>query len=107
MPDKLSRLLATETELDEMLEQTRREAAQVVADAHADAEKRIRLFEAELEAAERALRDRVDSERDDAIATVRSEARRVVGELDGLGADRVEALAEYVVERLIGTGGAS
>ncbi len=101
MADKLSRLLETESELDAMLERTRGEAAELVSSARADAEERIRRFEAELEAEERALRDRVAREGDEAITAIRAEAERNVKRLEGLDEEAIGELAHYVVRRLV------
>lgn len=105
MADKLSRLLETETELDDMLERTRQEAAQLTARARAEAEERVRRFEIELDTEDRALRGQVAFERDETIATVRAEARRVVERLDSLDEESVAELAQYVVGRLVGASG--
>ena len=45
----------------------------------------------------------LERERDEAIGTIRAEAKREVERLDGLDAKRVDELAKYVVERLVGS----
>lgn len=102
MADKLSRLLQTETELDSMLEETRQEAARLIAEARAEAEERVQQFEIELDTADRALRQEIEFERDEAIATIRAEAKSQIEKLDGLEERTVAELARYVVERLVG-----
>jgi vacuolar-type H+-ATPase subunit H len=102
MADKLSRLLETEAELDAMLEETRQEAARLVAAARAEAEKKVRRFEIELSAADRALRGKVELDRDEAIAAIQAEAKREIEKLDGLEERTIINLAHYVVTRLVG-----
>ena len=99
---KLSRLLETETELDAMLQQTRRDAAELIESARAEAEDRIRRFESKLEAEDLELRDRIASERDEAIAAIRSESTRAGAKLDGLDDQQIDELAHYVVARVVG-----
>ena len=99
---KLSRLLETETELDAMLQQTRRDAAELIESARAEAEDRIRRFESKLEAEDLELRDRIASERDESIAAIRSEGTRAGAKLDGLDDQQIDELAHYVVARVVG-----
>jgi vacuolar-type H+-ATPase subunit H len=99
---KLNRLLETETELDEMLRETKRAAAELIESAQAEAEERIRGLEAELSAADLELRKRIAGERDEAIATIRTEGQLEQHELDALDDRRIDALAEYVLERVVG-----
>ena len=99
---KLSRLLETETELDAMLQQTRRDAAELIESARAEAEDRIRRFESKLDAEDLELRDRIASERDEAIAAIRSESTRAGAKLDGLADQQIDELAHYVVARVVG-----
>ena len=99
---KLSRLLDTETELDAMLRETRRAATALITAARSEAEDRIRRFESELDAADLELRDRIARERDEAIAAIEAESEGAGAKLDALEDDRVDELAEYVVERVVG-----
>ena len=99
---KLARLLQTEGELDEMLREARREADSIVAAAHADGQERVQQAEKELEAIERAVRERVERERDEAIAGIRSEARQRTRTLQDLDEEAVATLAKYVIDRLLG-----
>lgn len=101
---RLTRLLQTETELDEMLRETRRTAAELIASARAEAEARIRRLEAELHDADLELRARIDRERDEAIANIRAEGQRERDKLDKLDDRFVDQLAAYVVERVVGHG---
>jgi len=101
---RLNRLLETETELDEMLRETRRTAAELIASARAEAEARIRRLEAELHDADLELRARIDRERDEAIANIRAEGQRERDKLDKLDDRFVDQLAAYVVERVVGHG---
>ena len=99
---RLNRLLETETELDEMLRETRRMAAELIASARAEAEERIRKLETELHDADLELRARIDRERDEAIASIQAEAQRERDELDALEDRLIDELAAYVVERVVG-----
>ena len=99
---KLSRLLETEAELDAMLQQTRHAAAELIDSARAEAEDRVSRFESELEAEDLELRERIASERDEAIAAIRTENKRAGAKLDGLDDQRIDELADYVVERVVG-----
>jgi vacuolar-type H+-ATPase subunit H len=101
---RLNRLLETETELDEMLRETRRTAAELIALARAEAEDRIRKLEAELHDADLELRARINRERDEAIAKIRSEGQRERDGLDALEDPLIDELAAYVVERVVGQG---
>lgn len=101
---KLNRLLETETELDEMLRETRRTAAELIASARAGADDRIRKLEAELHDADLELRARIDRERDEAIAKIRAEGQRERDGLDELEDPLIDELATYVVERVVGQG---
>ena len=101
---RLNRLLETETELDEMLRETRRTAAELIASARAGADDRIRKLEAELHDADLELRARIDRERDDAIAKIRAEGQRERDGLDELEDPLIDELATYVVERVVGQG---
>ena len=101
---RLNRLLETETELDEMLRETRRMAAEQIASARAEAEERIRKLETELHDADLELRARIDRERDEAIANIRAEGQRERDKLDALEDHLIDELAAYVVERVVGEG---
>jgi vacuolar-type H+-ATPase subunit H len=101
---RLNRLLETETELDEMLRETRRTAAELIASARAGADDRIRELEAELHDADLELRARIDRERDEAIAKIRAEGQRERDGLDELEDPLIDELATYVVERVVGQG---
>ena len=98
---KLSRLLETETEIAAMLADARREAAEVIEQAHATTETRMRALEEELASSREELERQVANERDDALADVRSTAASAVRSLDGLDEGAVEELARYVLERLV------
>lgn len=99
---KLVRLLQTEGELDEMLREARRQAESIVAAARADGEERLERCEKELEGIQRAVRERVEQERDEAIASIRLEARQQTHKLNELDEGAVAELAKYVIERLLG-----
>ena len=99
---KLVRLLQTESELDEMLRETRREAERIVPAARTDGEERIRRCEKELEDIEREVRQRVERERDETVARIRLEAEQQQRALNELDEEATAELAGYVIERLLG-----
>ncbi len=99
---KLSRLLETEVELEAMLKETRREAERLVKSAQAAAEDRVQRFESELEGEDGRLRERIARERDQAIDSIREEARQETERLDGLDDATVDELARHVVDLLLG-----
>lgn len=99
---KLTRLLETENELEAMLKEARREAKGLVEAAHAAADDRVRQFELQLEGENRSLGERVARDRDDAIDTVRTEAREETKRLDALDDTTITELARYVVDLLVG-----
>jgi F0F1-type ATP synthase membrane subunit b/b' len=98
---KLSRLLETESEIDAMLSDARREAAELVEQARAQATKRVRALEGELDASRAALAEQVAKERDAAIAEVRAGAQHAVRALDELDERAIEDLSRYVVDRVL------
>jgi len=99
---KLSRLLETETELDRLLQEAKRRAAEIVDLSRAEAEDRIRRFEMELDSANLALRDRLLREQEEAITTIRAEAESAVNKLEALDDQRIDELARYVLGRVAG-----
>jgi vacuolar-type H+-ATPase subunit H len=102
---KLSRLLETEVELEAMLKEARQEAKRLVELAESAAEDRVRQFERHLDAEETIVRNRIARERDEAIDSIREEARRETSALDELDDARVNELAAYVVDLLLGRTG--
>lgn len=102
---KLSRLLETESELDELLEAAKRDAAAVVRDAKIEAQSRIDDLEATLDAENDAVRAQVERERDETIASIREGAAREIAGLDELDDAKVEELAEQAIHLLIGEHG--
>ncbi len=102
---KLSRLLETEVELEAMLKEARDEAKRLVELAESAAEDHVRQFELQLEAEEAIVRDRIARKRDQAIASIREEARRETDQLDALDDATVNDLASYVLDLLLGRPG--
>ncbi len=98
---KLTRLLETEAQLEGMLKEARREAAQLVELAREEAKQRVRDFESELESEHRQLRDRIARERDEAVKSIREEAREETERLVGLDDATVHQLAQHVVGLLL------
>lgn len=99
---KLSRLLETEVELEAMLKEAKQEAKRLVELAESAADDQVRKFELQLEAEESILRDRIARERDQAIASVREEARRETDQLDAIDDATVDELASHVLDLLLG-----
>lgn len=99
---KLSRLLETELELEAMLQDTRREAKELVEAAQKVADDRVRQFEAQLDGEEGELRQRVARERDLAIDSIQEQSRRETERLDELDDAKLAELAHYVVDLLVG-----
>ena len=99
---KLSRLLETEVELEAMLQDAKREAKRLVELAESAAEDRVQQFELQLEAEEATVRDRIARQRDQAIDSIREEARQETARLDELDEATVNELASYVVDLLLG-----
>ncbi len=98
---KLSRLLETESELDVLLEEVKREAAELVRAAKTHAEARMSGLQAELDAENDAVRARVEAERDEVIASIHDAAARETAELNALSDAKVGELARRVVQVLI------
>ena len=99
---KLSRLLETESELDELLEAAKQEAAAFVRDAKNEAQSRIDRLEAELEAENDAVRAQVERERDETIASIREGAAKEIAALDELDDAKAAELAKHAIQLLIG-----
>ncbi|HSN83640.1 MAG TPA: V-type ATPase subunit subunit G family protein [Polyangiales bacterium] len=100
--DKLTRLLETERDLDRMLEDAKRRAAELVETARAESEKRMRDLESKLEAEQESIRAEIARERDEEIASIREKAQAEARKLEGLSEDTIGALADHVVRLLIG-----
>jgi vacuolar-type H+-ATPase subunit H len=101
MAEGLKRLLKTEAELDALLESTKKRAAELVEAARAEAERRVRSHEQELQKKQSALQVRLDAECESSIQEVTSEAAREVERLDGLSKHTIDELARHVVEKLV------
>jgi hypothetical protein len=99
---KLSRLLATEIELEAMLKEARREAKELVEAAQIVADDRIRQLESQLEGENRKLRERVLRDQDRAIDSIQREAQRETERLDRLDDAKISELGYYVVDLLLG-----
>ena len=102
MADKLSQLIDTEVELDAMLERTKKQAEALVESARTAAEERVRAFEADLDAQDAAVRERIAKERDEAIRVIQSEAKEQVDRLEGLPDETLDELARDLVAQLLG-----
>jgi IMP dehydrogenase/GMP reductase len=99
---KLSRLLATEIELEAMLKDARHEAEELVEAAQVAADDRVKQFELQLEGEEGELRERVALERAHSIASIRERSRQDTKRLDDLDDAKITALAHHVLDLLVG-----
>lgn len=98
---RLDRLLRTETELEAMIEQAKREAEDILAAAKTNAAEDVRHYEAQLEQERRNLRLRIDREADDTIRKIRSGAQEECARLEQLDGETIDRLARRVVDHLI------
>jgi uncharacterized protein with PhoU and TrkA domain len=99
---KLSRLLATEIELEAMLKGAREKAKEFVEAAQVAADGRIKQFELQLEGEDGELRERVALERAHSITSIRERSRQDTKRLDELDDAKITALAHHVVDLLVG-----
>lgn len=99
---KLSRLLATEIELEAMLKDARHEAEELVEAAQVAADDRVKQFELQLEGEDGELRERVALERAHSIASIRERSRQDTKRLDDLDDAKITALAHHVLDLLVG-----
>jgi vacuolar-type H+-ATPase subunit H len=109
MSDGLKRLLETEAELDELLDATKRRAAELVEAARVEAQSRARRHERELEKEQGDLKARLEAECETSIRDVADRAAEEVKRLDALSDQAIVELAEHVLEKLVGgsSGGTS
>ena len=98
---KLSRLLHTENSLERMLQSAREEAAALVEAAEIEAAELAQAFEREIEEENGGLRERVASERDRAISSIRSEAKQETERLDGFDQATIRDAAHHVLALLL------
>jgi IMP dehydrogenase/GMP reductase len=99
---KLSRLLATEIELEAMLKGAREKAKEFVEAAQVAADGRIKQFELQLEGEDGELRERVALERAHSITSIRERSRQDTKRLDELDDAKITELAHHVVDLLVG-----
>lgn len=100
----LARLLSTETRLEETLRHTGEEAAALVARALEGAAAREAALTADLEELGHELETSIAEERRRHEEELAESARQEARAFDEAGPERIEALARYVVERVIGAG---
>jgi hypothetical protein len=98
----LARLLSTEARLEEKLRRAREEAAGLVTAARDAAQAREAALAAELETLGRQLEVTIADERQRQERELAESARAQVQRFDQASPEEIEALARYVVERLIG-----
>ena len=99
--DGLERLLEVEERIDERLANCRAEAAEIVRAVQAELAARAEQLDEELRAERLARLDARSAELGRAIQDERDRAARQARRLRAIPAERVEALARDVVERLL------
>ena len=98
----MARLLETEARLEEMLRRAREEAAALVTTAREAAAAREAALAAELDALSEQLEATIADERHRQERELVESARREALRFDQTSPEQIEALARYVVERVIG-----
>ncbi len=98
----LARLLETEQRLEEIVVRAREEAAALVTRAREEAAAREAAVATEFEAGLRELEAGIAAERQSRETELTAATRQEAHRFDAVGADRVNALARYVVARVIG-----
>ncbi len=98
---KLGRLLQTEAGLEAMLDETKQQAREIVESARRDADARIDGLETQLRNEHRQLRERIERERDQEIASIRREAEVETRRIADLDEDQLHRLAQHVVDVLL------
>lgn len=101
-PGKLEELLATEEQLEALLERARDEAEQLVQASQTASAKRLDGLEQELEIAGADLAERIRREHQRVVALVQQDAQREQKRLQALDDQAVEELARALIGRLLG-----
>lgn len=96
----LDRLLALERDLRQRLEAAAEEAARLGAAVEEERASYERRFAAELAEAERRLRDALTAERGAQVIAARTAAEAEALRWSSVGAERIEALAGMILDRL-------
>ncbi len=102
---KLSHLLRTEDELESMLATARQEAKELIDAARLSADERVRQFQSQLQTEDAVLEKRVARERDEAIVSIRNEAKSETERLDEIDDAKVAELAQHVIDLMMGQPG--
>lgn len=97
----LVRLLAAEERLERLLVDARAEAARLLAEAATGAEVRERGLDAELGKEAAALDERLQAERTSRESEIRDAAETTARRYDAVTKARVEAVADFIVTRLL------
>ena len=98
---KLSRLLHTETALEQMLQEAKAEAVAIVEAAKEQAADLLRSLERELQEDDGGLKNKVTSERDRVINSIRSNAKEEASRLDELEEATIQETARRILTLLI------
>ena len=98
----LSRLLAAEAEFERLLANARSEAEGILAEAAGQAAARERGLEGQLRAEATALKEHLDRERAKREAELDAVATADAGRYQGISDQRIAAVAELILTRLVG-----
>lgn len=98
----LQRLLATERRLAERLAAARAERDRVVAEAEAAAKAREAALAADLEGAERRLRDTLTAERRQREQEIAAAAEREIASFEAVSQQRLAEIVQLLERRLLG-----
>jgi vacuolar-type H+-ATPase subunit H len=98
----LARLLSTEERLEATLRQAREEAVRLVTNARDAATTKEASLVADLEALVRSLETTIGDEQRRKAQELAESAQQEIRRFDESGSDRIEILARYVVDRVIG-----
>ncbi|HYL56633.1 MAG TPA: hypothetical protein VEU73_13765 [Gemmatimonadales bacterium] len=97
----MTRLLAAEARLEQMLQSARDEAARLVTEAQAAARARDDTLGGELEQAGRRLETEIVAERERRVREIEEAGLREVERLEHVAPEQIAELARYVVDRVI------
>lgn len=102
---KLARLLETETRLERMLSEVRREAERLIDEARAEARERRGAIEARLDGEAEALRRRIDQDAEGEIESIREEAAKRARRFREAPDRTIDDLAAFVLGRVVSKDG--
>jgi len=100
-PDALARLIAEEQSLEAMLARARQDASTMLADARAETAAEQAQVQQRIEAEAKAARHARAESRQARVAAIAAESGRDAARYDAVSDDEVDALAEWVIARLL------